>query len=121
MPRLLVVDDDLIYLDELCSQLRGLGYDVTNADSAQEAVTILDNGTFDLVICDTIMTGGGALSLLYDVRSRDSNFPFIVMTGRREIADSPLFRDGMRQASAKIEKSASLFELDKLIKSLLPR
>ncbi|MBM7070036.1 response regulator [Actibacterium sp. 188UL27-1] len=119
MARILVMDDDLIYLDELAKGLRSLNHTVATASSGHEALEIIDRDPFDIAICDMIMTGGGALSFLHEVRSRNSKMPVIVITGRREIATSPLFVEGMLEASAKIEKIAPLSEIDKVIKSLL--
>jgi len=116
---ILVVDDDLVYLDELTNGLRALGHEAETATSGSEAFSVLKTDTFDLVICDMIMAGGGALSFLHEVRAILPNLPVIVITGQREIANSPLFRDGMREASAKIEKSASLLDIDRVIRSLL--
>ncbi len=119
MAHILVVDDDLIYLDELSGGLRSLGHDVASAASSNEALNALKNGTFDITICDTIMAGGGALSLLHEVRALGLKLPFVVITGRPEIATSPLFQSGMREADAKIQKSASLYQINQLIRDLL--
>ena len=119
MAKVLLVDDDLIYLDELSAALRSLDHGVTTATSMDEAKACLAATPPEIIICDTIMAGGGALSLLHDVRASGSEIPFVVITGRPEIATSPLFQKGMKEANAKIEKSASLFEIDQLIRTLL--
>lgn len=119
MAKILLVDDDLVYLDELSDGLSSLKHDVSCAASTEEAQVLLENAEFDVVICDTIMEGGGALSLLHHLAATQPDLPFIVITGRPEIASSPLFRSGMKEASAKIEKSATLFEIDQLIRSTL--
>ncbi len=119
MAHILVVDDDLIYLDELSEGLRSLGHEVAGAASSNEALNTLKSESFDITICDTIMAGGGALSLLHEVRALGLEMPFVVITGRPEIATSPLFKSGMREADAKIQKSATLYEINKLIRDLL--
>ena len=116
--KILIVDDDLVYLNELSDALRSLDHVVECASSADEAKIWLRDMAFDITICDTIMAGGGALSLLHDIRSRDPDFPFIAITGRPAVASSPLFQNGMMEANAKLEKSATLFEIDQLVRSL---
>lgn len=119
MAQVLVVDDDLQYLDAISAGLTKLGHDVTTAASGIEAMTIVRNQEFDIGIFDMIMAGGGAVTLLHEVRQNGFEFPVIVITGRSEIASSPLFQKGMRQAIARIEKSATLPEIGELISSLL--
>ena len=119
MAHILVVDDDLIYLDELANGLRAYGHKVETASSGHEGLLLMGHSPFDLAICDMIMTGGGALSFLHEVRAKDADFPIVVITGRRELATSPLFKQGMREASAKIQKDASVLEIDNLVRSLL--
>ena len=120
MANILLVDDDLVFLDELSDGLRHMGHHVDCAASAADAFLGYRTGSYDIVICDTIMAGGGALSLLMDIRKHDTHFPFVVITGRPEIATSPLFKEGMIEATEKIEKSATVFQIDKLVRRLVP-
>ncbi|MEJ6394168.1 response regulator [Gymnodinialimonas sp. 2305UL16-5] len=119
MARILLVDDDLVYLDELAMGLQGLDHEVTTASSGGEGLALLQSLEFDIAICDVVMSGGGALSFLHEIRSADSEFPVIIITGRSAIATSPVFTEGMHQADAKIQKSASLAEIDRLVRSLV--
>lgn len=119
MAKILVVDDDLVYLDELSEGLRSLGHHVACAASATEAMNSIDTDRFEIVICDMIMAGGGAVSLMHQLQTLLPAMPFIVITGRPEIASSPIFLDGMKEASAKIEKSTSLFEINELVRDIL--
>lgn len=119
MASILLIDDDIRYLDGLSQGLRSLDHSVTTATTSSEGLSIHANGQFDIAICDVIMSGGGALSFLHEIRKRDSTFPIVIITGREEIATSPIFVEGMRDADAKIEKTASLGEIDHIVKSLL--
>ena len=118
MANILLVDDDLVYLGSLSDALESFGHVVTTAATAEEARMHLNKDSFDVAICDTIMEGGGALTLLHEVTQNHKKMPFIVITGRPEIASSPLFREGMKEAAAKIEKSATVFEIDQIVRSL---
>lgn len=119
MPKILLVDDDPVYLDELSEGLQQLGHKVVCAASAREAINSFQSEPIDLVISDVVMSGGGAATLLHELHSLHPDIPFVAITGRLEIASSPLFNSGLTEASAKIEKSASLFEIDTLIRELL--
>lgn len=121
MVQVLVVDDDLQYLDAISGGLTALGHEVTTAASGIEALTLLQTQEIDIAIFDMIMAGGGAVTLLHEVRNLGLDFPIIVITGRSEIASSPLFQKGMRNATARIEKSATLPEIGELIRSLLAK
>lgn len=119
MVTVLIVDDDVGYVNALTEGLTALGHNVTSASSMPEALALLDNMTVDIAVLDMIMEGGGAISLVHELRGRGYEFPIIVATGRPQIADSPVFRQGLRGADAKIEKTATLAEIDKLVRSLL--
>ncbi len=119
MAHVIIVDDDLAYLDALAEGLTVLGYEVTTAASAAEALTLLEQLQVDIAIVDMIMEGGGAISLVHDLRARGHIFPIIVATGRPQIADSPVFRKGLREAAARIQKTTSLSEIDTLIRNCL--
>jgi len=61
--KLLVVDDELIVRDSLNKWFREEGYDVTVADSAQEALTKMAGGRFDLALVDIKMPGVDGVEL----------------------------------------------------------
>lgn len=119
MAKVLIVDDDIGYLNALTEGLTALNHEVTTATSRPEALALLDNIEIDVAMLDMIMEGGGAISLVHEIRARSYGFPIIVATGRPQIADSPVFRHGLREATAKIQKTATLAEIDQLIRSLL--
>ena len=119
MASLLIIDDDPVYLLELGDGLIALKHAVVTCETQKDAIAKFRPGKFDLVLCDTIMEGGGALTMLHHIRTVDPNVAFVVITGRPEIASSPLFEAGMKEATAKIDKSMTLFEIDQLIRNLV--
>lgn len=119
MAKILIVDDDLGYLNALAEGLTALGHAVSTARSGLEAKEWLETGVPDIAILDMIMEGGGAISLVHDFRTKGLSFPIIVVTGRAQIADSPVFRHGIRDAGAKIQKTATLAEINQLIGRML--
>ncbi|MCM8525705.1 MAG: response regulator [Lentisphaeraceae bacterium] len=64
MTRILLVDDDVSLLEVLQEGLINYNFDVMTAYSGNEAMNILNAGTFDLLITDMYMTDGGGQQLV---------------------------------------------------------
>ncbi|HLA38270.1 MAG TPA: sigma-54 dependent transcriptional regulator, partial [Candidatus Brocadiales bacterium] len=79
-PRILVVDDDKNSLSGLVRLLEREGYEASGAISAYEALALLDNQRFDIVLTDMKLPGMGGLSLLEEIKKRDELLPILVMT-----------------------------------------
>jgi len=77
--KVLVVDDEEVIRDIFARALTG--YTVTKAASGNEALTLLGQQEFDVVVTDVLMPGGGGLDLLQTIKARQPNQPVIVMTG----------------------------------------
>jgi len=55
MKRLLVVDDSMLVREKIISILEDGGYSVKSANNGNEALTLLNEYNFDLIITDIIM------------------------------------------------------------------
>jgi two-component system, NtrC family, response regulator HydG len=78
---LLVVDDELIVRDSLDKWFREEGYDVTVADSAQEALAKMAGRRFDLALVDIKMPGTDGVELQRRMHEIDAEMLVIIMTG----------------------------------------
>lgn len=78
---LLVVDDELIVRDSLDKWFREEGYDVTVAESAQEALAKMAANRFDLALVDIKMPGTDGVELQRRMHEIDSDMLVIMMTG----------------------------------------
>ena len=78
---LLVVDDELIVRDSLDKWFREEGYDVTVAESAQEALGKIAAKRFDLALVDIKMPGTDGVELQRRMHEIDSDMLVIMMTG----------------------------------------
>jgi DNA-binding NtrC family response regulator len=78
---LLVVDDELIVRDSLDKWFREEGYDVTAADSAQDALTKMGARRFDLALVDIKMPGTDGVELQRRMHEIDPDMLVIIMTG----------------------------------------
>ena len=81
---LLVVDDNEANRDVASLRLRNRGYAVTPAASAAEALALLEQQDFDLVLLDVEMTGMSGFDLLTQIRltHTPAELPVIVATSR---------------------------------------
>lgn len=81
--RILYVDDEPLLLDIAQKYLARLsGYSVSTCESADQALVMLDEGTFDAIISDYQMPVIDGIGLLKEVRSRGITVPFILFTGK---------------------------------------
>ena len=87
-PRVLVVDDDRIVLDSLAALLRAEGCHITAAESADQALTVLQAERIELVLSDVVMPGGDGLNLLRRVRRDWPDVVVILLTGYGTVASA---------------------------------
>jgi len=84
--RVLLVDDDPVYLTLGSEELESRGYDVCEAHNGAEALTLLKSEPFDIVISDLEMPVLTGICLLEGIRSDAREdvaaLPFIMITGR---------------------------------------
>ena len=78
---LLVVDDELIVRDSLDKWFREEGYEVTVADSAQDALAKMAARRFDLALVDIKMPGTDGVELQRRMHEIDPDMLVIIMTG----------------------------------------
>jgi len=83
MPKasLLLVDDDRHLLDAMVDWLREQNYHVRGASGLQDAVEILQQDSFDLVISDIRLQDGDGFDVLKYCRDRQPSSTIILMTG----------------------------------------
>ncbi len=79
--RVLVVDDDPLFLRVCCTILRRGGLTVEAVSSAAEALERIRANRYDAIVSDIRMPGGDGLTLLRAARAEDATVPFLLMTG----------------------------------------
>lgn len=79
--RLLVVDDDRTFRLSTAALLRQDGYTVETAADAAEAVAVLAQGAFDLVLLDMRMPGMDGLTTVEVLRKRGMKAPILMISG----------------------------------------
>ena len=79
--RILLADDEPLYLNTTANLLRRAGYECSTATDADEALQILAREPIDLMIVDLNMPGNMDLELLHTGRQEFPEIPMIVATG----------------------------------------
>jgi signal transduction histidine kinase len=84
-PKLLIVDDETVQMRAMCDTLDQEGYSVTGSTSAQQALQLMRDERFDLIITDLTMPGMDGIAFLKAAREMDEAMIGIVMTGHGSI------------------------------------
>ncbi len=88
--RILVVDDSLPMRLLIKKTLKEIGYvDLVLSDSAQNALEILGNESFDLILLDWHMPEMNGFKLLQHLKNADDlkHIPVIMLTGEGDVAN----------------------------------
>ena len=96
-PLLLLVDDEARILSALQRSLRREGYEIVTAETAAEALRLLDEEPIDAILSDHKMPGMCGLDLLAEAAQRRPGATRMLITGwTEEIPRDELERVGVR-------------------------
>ena len=84
--RLLILDDEPRMVDIIAMVLRREGHEVTACTDAEEALAMLGEEPFDLMITDLRMPGSDGLEVLKRARAAHPELPVILMTAHASVA-----------------------------------
>ena len=114
--RILVVDDEPFVCDAVKMMLEFDGHVVETANSAQEALAILERASFDLVVTDYSMPVMRGDELAAIIKTRNPRMPVVMITAFAEMLQSagkplagvdfmiskPFLLENLRAAIAKV-------------------
>lgn len=82
MQRILILDQDKLYVRSITSQLIKNGYSVDVAFNAQSAIAKIDKVEPDLILCEVLLTGHNGLEFMHELRSYPEwqGIPLIVLS-----------------------------------------
>ncbi len=81
----LIVDDEQVVRDGCHRVLSNKGYDVTTAESGQQALDILEDSPVDLMLLDLKMPGLSGEEVLEITSKKFPNIPVVIITGHGTI------------------------------------
>jgi DNA-binding NtrC family response regulator len=119
MASIMVVDDQKAQRKNLAFYLKSQGHEAECAESAEEALELIAQNKFDIVITDYKMDGMSGYDLMLKTKQNSTPPRFIIMTGHGTI---PLAVDFIRQGAADVlvkpfEYSAMLNAIEKSLKN----
>lgn len=92
--RILFVDDEEEIRDLMSINFESMGLEVTLASSGSEALKILEDQKFDIIVSDVKMAGGGGVELLKGIKDRGIETPFIFLTAYLDLDSKELVQLG---------------------------
>ncbi|MDF2595180.1 MAG: response regulator with CheY-like receiver domain and winged-helix DNA-binding domain [Clostridia bacterium] len=86
--KVLIVDDDLSVRKVLSKVIQSNGIEPYQASSGEEAVRLLQENKYDLVILDIMMNGMDGFEVVQAIRGKGIHTPIIILSGRNEDYDT---------------------------------
>ncbi len=115
--RLLVLDDEKRMVEIVAMVLRHEGHEVTACTDAEEALAVLADEPFDLLITDLRMPGPDGLEVLKRARAAYPDLPVILMTAHASVATAI---EAMKEGAVDyVEKPFNNNELKALVRRAL--
>lgn len=84
-PRLLLVDDEEMYLEYLSKRLINHQFDVTKCLSGEEALEKIRDRDFDVVILDVLLPGIDGIETLREINKMSPLTEIIMLTGHASV------------------------------------
>ena len=117
--QILVVDDEPAVCGAIKMMLEYDGHKVQTANNGKEALSLLEQGKFDLVTTDFFMTGMKGDALAAAIKERLPNQPVLMISANGAIAKSS--GDKLPGVDLVISKPFLLEDLRKAIAKVLPK
>lgn len=83
--KVLFVDDETVYADNMAKLLGNRGYQTVTANSGDEALEKLEKGDFDVVVLDLKMPGLDGIATLREMNRQDLLTETLILTGHGSI------------------------------------
>ncbi len=83
--RLLLVDDEKDFIGMLSQRLETRGLDVTTASNGGEAVDLIREREFDVIVLDVLMPGKDGISTLKEIKELKPLVQVIMLTGHATV------------------------------------
>ncbi|MEO0266053.1 MAG: sigma-54 dependent transcriptional regulator [candidate division WOR-3 bacterium] len=117
--RILIVEDDKLALDLLVNFLKKEGYECRGATTAQDALNLMDNLSFDLVLLDIRLPDFSGVELLGRIKELNPIIPIIMVSA---LSDVDVVVESLKKgAEDYIVKPVILDDLVKKINNALNR
>ncbi len=107
--RILAVDDDPFTVDLLAKKLGKEGFNIETASDSEEAVSLISENFFDIIITDLMMPGIDGVGVLEAAKARDSRTEVILLTAHASIKNAV---EAMKKGAVDyLQKPINFYEL----------
>jgi len=96
-PTVLIVEDDLALRDALCATVELAGFGVHSAENGKQALQLIEDHAFNLIVSDVQMKGMDGNTLLQKLKASIPELPVVLMTAYGTIQKAV---DAMRAGAA---------------------
>jgi len=93
---ILLIDDEIEFVETLAERLELRGYEPTIAGDGESAISMIAKQSFDVAILDLMMPGLSGLDTLRQIKEIDKTLPVIMLTGHGSTKDG---MEGMRMGA----------------------
>ena len=94
--KVLLVDDEEEFVTTLAERLEMRGFDPGIAISGDQALSMVQDKAFDLIVLDLMMPGIGGLEVMKQIKSANPDMPIILLTGQGSTKEG---MEGMNQGA----------------------
>ena len=112
--KVLIVDDEVDFLDIMAERMRARGIDVSTATSAEDAINLVGQEHYDVVIMDFMMPAMNGFKALKLLKEKKADAQIILMTGN--VPGELILQAKQNGALDVVEKPADLQTLIEKIK-----
>ncbi|MBA4366868.1 MAG: two-component system response regulator [Desulfobacterium sp.] len=84
-PRILLVDDEMAFADNLMKILSKRGYDVIVVYNGADAVSMIGEKEFDVIILDMKMPGMNGIATLKEIKKKTPFVEVVILTGHGSV------------------------------------
>lgn len=111
---LLLVDDDSELRGDMAQYFARHGNDVEQCDNGQQALDLVEQKAFDVIVLDLVMPGCSGLDVLKELQDKHAECEVVVLSGEATIESAvEAMKLGAREF---LTKPISLKELDRLVR-----
>jgi DNA-binding NarL/FixJ family response regulator len=117
--KILLVDDDILFVSLMSDFLSDAGFDITTAADGEEGLQLVKHQTFDLIIADIMMPRMDGFEMVEQIQQdpRSAHIPVVMLSAKGETSDRI---HGLRAgANAFMVKPFELEELTAQLEALL--
>ncbi|MBC8209282.1 MAG: response regulator [Desulfobulbaceae bacterium] len=83
--KILLVDDEKDFVETLAERMRSRDMGVTTATSAEDALEMIGEQSFDAIVLDLQMPGMNGLEALEAIKKKNPNLQVILLTGQATV------------------------------------